>query len=70
MVLDDGSRVHLDPVDRAVKAWEEGEAVYEVEATRSVQGLDLIAALALPGGERVEVARWEPADPLPAWPLD
>ena len=68
--LASGDAIHLDPVDRALRGWEQAGGAYEVEATRSVQGLDLIGVLSLPGGERIEVRRWEPADPLPGWPLD
>jgi hypothetical protein len=66
----DGTRINLDPVDRHVVSWSSDAGMHEVSATRSVQGLELIAELVLPDGRRLVVARWEAADPLPGWPVD
>lgn len=66
----EGRRIDLDPVDRSLRSWSDDLGIREVVATRTVQGVELITELVLPDGAHVVVQRWEPADPLPGWPLD
>ncbi len=64
------TRIELDPVDRRLQRWSDNQGIHEIRATRSVQGLQLVTELVLPDGRTLKVTRWEPADPLPGWPLD
>lgn len=65
-----GLRLDLERASRRVQSWSGDEGIHEVGATRSVQGVSMITELVQPDGSRVWVSRWEPADPLPGWPLD
>jgi len=65
-----GTRIDLDAVDRRLQSWSDDQGIYEVGATRSVQGLQLVTELVLPDGRTLKVTQWAPTDPLPGWPLD